>query len=108
LGDIAYSYQNFNKIHFRIEVNLMYIVAIAWLYVVVLMAFAEKSVTAGVLTFFFYGFAPCLLLLWLFGGPGRRRHKQIKAGIDAKSMADNNMHKHDGTHAQTDQQKLGE
>lgn len=85
----------------------MYIVAIAWLYVVVLMAFAETSITAGVLTFFFYGFAPCLLLLWLFGGPARKRHKQIKATVDAQSVADENMHEHDGANAQADQQKLG-
>ena len=33
----------------------MYIIAIAWMYVVVLMAATEKSVTAGLLTFIFYG-----------------------------------------------------
>jgi hypothetical protein len=51
----------------------MYIVAIAWLYVVILMAAAEKSLTAGVLTLVFYGVAPLSLFLWLFGTPERRR-----------------------------------
>lgn len=51
----------------------MYIVAIAWLYVTVLMAATERSVTAGVLTFVAYGLAPLALVLWLFGGPRRRR-----------------------------------
>lgn len=51
----------------------MYIVAIAWLYVTVLMAATERSITAGVLTFLAYGLGPLALLLWLFGGPRRRR-----------------------------------
>ena len=54
----------------------MYIVAIAWLYVTLLMAAAETSIVAGVLTFLFYGLAPLSLLLWLFGVPQRRRNRQ--------------------------------
>ncbi len=53
----------------------MYIVAIAWLYVVLMMAATEKSVVAGIMTFVFYGLAPCSLLVWLFGAPIRRRNK---------------------------------
>ncbi|HWU35345.1 MAG TPA: hypothetical protein VN023_08940 [Methylovorus sp.] len=61
----------------------MYIVAIAWLYVTVLMAATEPSVVAGILTFVFYGLLPCALLLWLFGTPQRRRRKlaQEKAAL---------------------------
>ncbi len=51
----------------------MYIVAIAWLYVVGLMALAEDSLVAGLLTLLFYGLAPLALLLWLLGTPERRR-----------------------------------
>ena len=53
----------------------MYIIAIGWLYVTVLMACAESNLVAGILTFAFYGLLPTALLLWLFGGPGRRRRK---------------------------------
>jgi len=53
----------------------MYIIAIAWLYVVTLMAATEKSVTAGLLTFIFYGLLPCALFLWLFGAKHRRRYQ---------------------------------
>lgn len=53
----------------------MYVVAIAWLYVTLLMAATESSLTAGVLTFVFYGLAPLSLFLWLFGTPQRRRNK---------------------------------
>ncbi|MFZ9407888.1 MAG: hypothetical protein ACO26U_12455 [Burkholderiaceae bacterium] len=51
----------------------MYIVAIAWIYVVLMMALTEKSVVAGIATFVFYGLAPLALLLWLLGTPQRRR-----------------------------------
>ena len=33
----------------------MYIVAIGWLWVVLMMALTEASLTAGILTFLFYG-----------------------------------------------------
>lgn len=53
----------------------MYIIAIAWLYVVTLMAATEKSIVAGLLTFIFYGLLPCALLLWLLGVKHRRHYK---------------------------------
>ncbi len=56
----------------------MYVVAIGWLYVTLLMAATEPNLTAGVLTFAFYGLAPLALLLWLFGTPQRRRTLQRK------------------------------
>jgi biotin transporter BioY len=56
----------------------MYIVAIAWMYVTLLMAATEKSITAGVLTFVFYGLLPCLLFIWLFSTPQRKRNKARK------------------------------
>jgi hypothetical protein len=56
----------------------MYIIAIAWLYVTVLMAAAESSITAGVLTFTFYGLIPCSLLLWILGV----KHRHYKRGLN--------------------------
>ncbi len=53
----------------------MYIVAIAWLYVTLMMALTETSIVAGALTFLFYGLFPCALLLWLVGTPQRRRNQ---------------------------------
>ncbi len=55
----------------------MYIVAIAWLYVTLLMALTEPSFIGGVLTFLFYGLLPCALLLWLVGTPQRKRNKAL-------------------------------
>jgi hypothetical protein len=56
----------------------MYIVAIAWLYITILMAATETSVIAGLMTLVFYGIAPLALFLWIFGTP-RRRHQQRMA-----------------------------
>lgn len=57
----------------------MHIVALAWLYVTVLMALTESNVVAGILTLLFYGILPLALLLWIFGAPGRRRRAARKA-----------------------------
>ncbi len=54
----------------------MYIIAIAWLYVVLLMSLTESSWVAGVATFFFYGVFPLSVLLYLIGTPQRRRNRQ--------------------------------
>lgn len=54
----------------------MYIVAIAWIYVVLLMALTEPSIVAGIATFVFYGAAPLALVLWLVGTPQRRRNRR--------------------------------
>lgn len=54
----------------------MYIVAIAWIYVTLLMALAEDSFVAGLATFLFYGVFPLAILLWLLGTPERRRRRR--------------------------------
>ncbi|KAF0165600.1 MAG: hypothetical protein FD157_1227 [Rhodocyclaceae bacterium] len=60
----------------------MYVIAIGWLYVTVLMAATEGNLTAGVLTFVLYGAAPLALLLWLFGTPQRRRQRLAREAVD--------------------------
>jgi hypothetical protein len=60
----------------------MYVVAIAWLYVVLLMSLTERSVAAGVATFVLYGVAPLSLLLWLMGTPERRRRRSARSAAD--------------------------
>ncbi len=56
----------------------MYLVAIGWLYVVVMMAVAEAlspqgSLLGAVITFVFYGVLPLAILLYIMGTPARRR-----------------------------------
>ncbi|NUO86477.1 MAG: hypothetical protein HOQ33_20330 [Cupriavidus sp.] len=53
----------------------MYIVAIGWLYVALMMAITEHNVVAGVATFLMYGVAPVALVLYILGTPARRRRK---------------------------------
>ena len=53
----------------------MYIIAIGWLWVALMMAITEANLVAGVLSFTFYGLLPCLLLLWLLGTPARRQRR---------------------------------
>lgn len=67
----------------------MYIVAIAWSYVAILMAVTERSFVAGFMTFFFYGLAPLALFLWLMGTPQRRRERaRAEAAESVGKIAD--------------------
>jgi len=53
----------------------MYIVAIAWVYVVLLMAITETSIVAGVMTFVFYCVFPLTILLYLMRAAQRKRQR---------------------------------
>ena len=69
----------------------MYIVAIAWSFVVVLMAAAEAmttSIVGGLLTLVFYGVLPLALLLWLVGTPQRRRNRARSEAADKVTTSD--------------------
>jgi small-conductance mechanosensitive channel len=58
--------------------NAMVIVVIAWMYVVLLMALAEQSVTAGIVTVLLYGILPISIILYFAGIP-RRRKRRLEA-----------------------------
>ena len=79
----------------------VYIVAIAWLYVVILMSVTETNVTAGILTFVFYGLLPLSVLLWLIGTPARRRRL-----LDKTKPPHHNLDPGDGENSQADQGDL--
>jgi hypothetical protein len=62
----------------------MYLVAIAWLYVVVLMALAEGTAAGGswlgaAFTFLLYGALPLGITLYLLGTSTRRRARRAAA-----------------------------
>ena len=71
----------------------MYLVAIAWMYVVLMMALAEAlspqgTVLGAIVTFVLYGCAPLALVLYLLGTPGRRRaQRSAQAGEAARARA---------------------
>ena len=54
----------------------MYIVAIAWIYVVLMVSVLQESVFRGIATFIFAGVLPLALLLFLVGTPQRRRNQK--------------------------------
>ncbi len=53
----------------------MYIVAIAWGYVVLMMSITEESIIAGVMTFVLYGILPLSIILYIMGTPQRKRNR---------------------------------
>ncbi len=59
----------------------MYIIAIAWIYVTLLMALTEKSVTAGLLTFFLYGVGPLAIFVYIFGTPWRNARRRARESM---------------------------
>ncbi len=65
----------------------MYIVAIAWIYVIVLVSLTEASFVAGVASFLFYGVLPLALLLWLLRGRARRRRADPGPRVEAPQSA---------------------
>jgi hypothetical protein len=91
----------------------MYVIAIAWLYVTLLMAATETNITAGILTFVLYGAAPLSLFLWLFGTPERRRRMRAReraeqevAGSVADEVVDQVVAADDRADAEKDQHDL--
>ena len=70
----------------------MYLIAIAWIYVVLLMSIAEATNTTGtvlgaLITFLLYGAVPLSLVLYLMQTPARRR--AIKAKEKAEEVQQN-------------------
>ena len=74
----------------------MHIVAVAWIFVVVLMALAEATSTQGSLlgagfTFLLYGVLPLAIVMYLMGTPMRRRarkaHEAREALLDGTTPA---------------------
>lgn len=60
----------------------MLIVAIAWIYVVGLMALTEPTVVAGIVTFLFYCVLPLGTLIYI-AGTGKRKARRRAAELAA-------------------------
>ena len=90
----------------------MYLIAIAWMYVVLMMAVAEATnvngtVLGALFTFVLYGLLPLGIVLYIFGTPGRKRARRAaeaasdKAALTATADASVSA-PHDGDHAAGD------
>ena len=65
----------------------MWIVAVAWIYVVVLMAATEPSIVHALMTFLFYCALPLSLVFYLTGSKRRRARRAAQAEAEARSKA---------------------
>ncbi len=70
----------------------MYIVAIGWIYVVLMMAVAEATSSQGtvlgaVFTFILYGLLPLGIVLYLMGTPGRRKARKAAEAAEAAAAS---------------------
>jgi len=68
---------------------VLYLVAIGWMYVALMMTVAEAvapngSLIGAAITFVFYGVLPLALVLYLLGTPGRRRALRAKNASGAQ------------------------
>ena len=68
----------------------MYLVVIAWMYVVLIMSVAEATnsngtVLGAIVTFLLYGVAPVALVVYLMGSPFRRKAIKAREAVDAAS-----------------------
>ena len=70
----------------------MHIIVIAWLYVILMMAFASATPVTGAVLFIGAGLGPVLLLAWLLRRRARGR----------TSMPEQDMHQRDAGHAESD------
>lgn len=63
----------------------LYLIAIAWIFVVLMMAITESSFIAGIMTFIFYCIIPLSLVLYILSSSARKR--KIRAEFEAKRQA---------------------
>ena len=65
----------------------MWIVAVAWIYVVALMAATEPTVVGGIMTFVFYCAVPLSILFYLTGSKRRRARREALARSNAAAAS---------------------
>jgi mannose/fructose/N-acetylgalactosamine-specific phosphotransferase system component IID len=79
-------------IHLKLEKKKMYLIVIAWLYVVLMMAVAEAFSTQGsllgaVITFILYGLVPLSLVVYIMSTPQRKARRKAEEAAQAQAAA---------------------
>jgi len=74
----------------------MYIVAMGWIYVILMMAVTEKNFISGLLTFLLYGVLPLAVMALAFG-------RRPRAGPPSDELPDGNVDQHDRADSERDQ-----
>jgi len=77
--------------------SLMFLVVIAWMYVVLMMAIVEATSSTGsllgaLLTFVIYGLLPLSIVMYLLLTPARRRVRQQQAAASSAADPDGGGH----------------
>ncbi len=75
----------------------MHLVAIAWMYVVLMMAIAEAlssqgTVLGAVITFILYGVLPLAIVLYILGTPARKRALRRREAQERSDPPDGGRH----------------
>ena len=65
----------------------MWIVAVAWIYVVALMAATEPTIVHGLMTFLFYCALPLSIVLYITGSKRRHARREAQARRNAAAPA---------------------
>ncbi|MGA0570945.1 hypothetical protein ACO2Q9_09525 [Variovorax sp. VNK109] len=76
----------------RLWSEWMYLVVIAWMYVVLMMSVAEATNTTGtilgaIVTFVLYGVLPMSIVVYILGTPGRKRKIKAREEEEARAAA---------------------
>ena len=79
----------------------MYLVIIAWMYVVLMMAVAEAlssqgTVLGAVFTLLLYGALPLSIVVYILGTPARRRARLAREAAELAGQRDGGGHAPDG------------
>lgn len=82
----------------------MYLIVIAWMYVVLLMSVAEATHPSGTLlgafmTFVLYGVGPLALVVYLMRTPARRRAIKAREAAEASTLQPDSFPPNTGSHA---------
>lgn len=82
----------------------MYLIAIAWMYVVLMMSVAEATnangtVLGAIVTFFLYGLLPLALVVYLMQAPARRKAIKAREAAEIQAAAAESHQPDTGSHA---------
>ena len=81
----------------------MYIVAIAWIYVTLMMSVAEAtntngSVLGGIVTFILYGILPTAIIIYIMRTPHRKR---VRLALEKEALEKHALQNSDETRAES-------
>lgn len=80
---VAEARRPWQRLRALFDENPMYLVAIAWIYVTLMMAIAEAtsptgSILGAIVTFTLYGALPLSIVMYILGTPGRKKARRAR------------------------------